>query len=125
MRYCPPDPTRVCGEELLGSRVFVSNVEVRFPLAGLLSRQLDYGRIPADGFIFADGGLVWSGRRVAGGGQVNPFDFAQGQGTNGISSIGAGVRVNAGGLPFEFAMIRALDGPRPGWQSDFGFRVGF
>jgi outer membrane protein assembly factor BamA len=125
MRYCPPDPTRVCGEELLGSRVLVSNVEVRFPLAGLLSRQIDYGRIPADGFIFADGGLVWSGRRVTGGGPVNPFDFAQGQGTNGISSIGAGVRVNAGGLPFEFAMIRALDGPRPGWQSDFGFRVGF
>jgi hypothetical protein len=117
LRYCPPDPRRVCGDELLGSRVVVSNVELRFPLWGLFSRQIDYGRIPADGFVFADGGLVWSGS--------NPLGFAPGGRANGISSIGAGVRLNAGGLPFEVAGIRALDGPRPGWQTDFGFRIGF
>jgi Tol biopolymer transport system component len=116
LRYCPPDPTRVCGDELLGSRVLVSNIEIRFPLWGIFSRQVDYGRLPADGFVFADGGLVWSG---------GPFGFAREKQTNGISSIGAGIRLNAGGLPFEIAAIRALDGPRPGWQTDFGFRVGF
>jgi Tol biopolymer transport system component len=110
MRHCPPDPARVCGDELLGSRMLVGNLEVRVPLWGIVSRQLDYGRVPADAFVFADGGLVWSGR---------------GTRAHGISSIGAGVRVNAGGLPFEVAAIRALDGPRRGWQSDFGFRVGF
>ena len=109
IRQCPPDPTRVCGDELLGSRVMVSNVELRVPLWGIVSRQLDYGRLPADAFVFADGGLVWSAGRRA----------------NSISSVGAGFRLNAGGLPFEFAMIRALDGPRPGWQPEFGFRVGF
>jgi Tol biopolymer transport system component len=124
LRYCPPDPGRVCGEELLGSRLLVSNVEIRFPLWGIVSRELDYGRIPADGFIFADGGLVWSGRG-RGSAERDPFALAPGNNANGISSIGAGIRLNAGGLPFEFAMIRALDGPRPGWQSDFGFRVGF
>jgi hypothetical protein len=67
-------------------------------------------------FFFADGGMVWSGQRP---------DVAPARRVNGISSIGAGVRLNAGGLPFEVAAIRALDGPRPGWQSDFGFRVGF
>jgi hypothetical protein len=44
---------------------------------------------------------------------------------NGITSIGGGVRLNAGGLPFEIAAIRALDGPHPEWHYDFGFRVGF
>jgi hypothetical protein len=115
LRHCPPDPTRVCGDQLLGSRLLVSNVEVRFPLWGAFSRQLDYGRLPADGFLFADGGLVWS----------EPLTSGRARRVNGISSIGAGIRLNAGGLPFEYAVIRALDGPRPGWQTDFGFRVGF
>ena len=117
LRYCPPDLARVCGDELLGSRVLVTNLEIRFPLWGVFSRQLDYGRIPADGFVFADGGLVWSGRQGP--------DLTRGTRINGISSVGAGVRTNAGGLPFEFAVIRALDGPQPGWQTDFGFRIGF
>ena len=119
LRYCPPDPTRVCGEELLGSRLLVTNVEVRFPLLGMFSRQIEYGWLPADGFLFADGGLVWSGAQPPG------LDLPQRKGTTGISSIGGGIRMNAGGLPFEFAVIRSLDGPRPEWQTDFGFRVGF
>jgi hypothetical protein len=110
LRACPPDPTRVCGDELLGSRLLVSNVEVRFPIWGMFSREIDYGPLPADAFLFADGGLVWSGVRPR---------------ATGISSLGGGVRLNAGGLPFEVSAIRALDGPRPGWQWDFGFRVGF
>jgi Tol biopolymer transport system component len=114
LRYCPPDPTRICGDELLGSRLLVGNVEIRVPLWGMFTRQIDYGRVPADLFLFADGGLVWS---------RSPLDGARR--ANGISSIGGGIRMNAGGLPFELAAIRALDGPRPGWQTDFGFRVGF
>jgi hypothetical protein len=42
-----------------------------------------------------------------------------------ISSFGGGVRVNALGCPLELAAIRALDGPRPRWHFDWGFRVGF
>jgi outer membrane protein assembly factor BamA len=117
VRNCAPDLTRVCGDELLGSRVLVGNVELRFPIWGVWSRQLDYGRIPVDAFLFADGGLVWSGP---------PAASDLGRHANGITSIGGGVRVNAGGLPFEIAAIRALDdAARPGWQTDFGFRVGF
>jgi Tol biopolymer transport system component len=125
LRYCPPDPTRICGEELLGSRVLVSNVEFRFPIWGLFTRQIDYGRLPADAFVFADGGLVWSAPHPFGAEPGMAFNVAPRRRGNGISSIGAGIRLNAGGLPFEIAAIRALDGPRPGWQSDFGFRVGF
>ena len=108
LRYCRPDATRVCGDDLLGSRLLVGNVELRVPLSGIRSRQIDYGMFPADAFVFADGGRIW------GDGS-----------TSMISSIGGGVRVNAMGFPLELAAIRALDGPRPRWQFDLGFRVGF
>lgn len=109
VRYCHPDATRVCGDNLLGNRLLVGNIEVRVPLWGLLSRQIDYGMFPIDAFVFADGGLISS----------------QPRGRTGISSIGGGLRVNAGGLPLELGAVRALDGPRPRWQFDLGFRVGF
>ncbi|MBY0496850.1 MAG: BamA/TamA family outer membrane protein, partial [Cyanobacteria bacterium] len=116
LRYCRPDATRACGDDLLGSRLLVGNVEVRVPLSGIRSRQIDYGTFPADAFVFADGGRIWSGagNREPGAGL-----------TAMISSIGGGVRVNAMGFPLELAAIRALDGPRPRWQFELGFRVGF
>jgi outer membrane protein assembly factor BamA len=113
LRYCTPDAAQVCGDELLGNRLLVGNLEVRFPLLGMWSRQLEYRVIPVDAFFFADGGIV-SGNREPGAGSRHS-----------ISSIGAGLRMNAGGLPLEIGAVRALDGPRPRWQFDLGFRVGF
>ncbi len=115
-RHCQPTPSRACGDELLGNRLLVANIELRFPVWGLLSRQIEYGPLPADAFIFADGGIVWSEDRS------RETDVKR---RSTISSIGAGVRLNAGGLPFEFAVVRALDGPAAGWSFDYGFRVGF
>ena len=108
LRYCQPDATLTCGDELMGNRLLVGNIEVRVPVRGLLSREIEYGMFPMDAFLFADGGVVSSGER-----------------RTGISSIGGGIRVNAGGLPLELGAVRALDGPRPRWQFDLGFRVGF
>jgi Tol biopolymer transport system component len=113
LRYCRPDATRMCGDDLLGSRLLVGNLEVRVPLWGILSGEIDYGMFPADAFVFADGGRVWSGSRPTA------------PGSRMISSFGGGVRVNALGFPVELAAIRALDGPRPRWHFDLGFRVGF
>jgi Tol biopolymer transport system component len=115
-RRCHPDPSMACGGELMGNRLLVGNLEVRVPLAGMLSGRLQYGRLPIDTFVFADGGLVWS--RFDG----NASDISR---RTAISSIGMGVRVNAGGLPFEIAAVRALDGPARRWFVDFGFRTGF
>jgi Tol biopolymer transport system component len=114
LQYCTPQDTQVCGDELLGSRLLVGNLEVRFPVLGLWSRQLDYRVIPIDAFFFADGGII-SGSREPGAGNRR----------HSISSVGAGLRMNAGGLPLEIGAVRALDGPRPRWQFDLGFRVGF
>lgn len=106
--YCRPDATHVCGEELLGHRLLVGNIELRVPIAGILSRQIDYSWFPADAFVFADGGMIHGAAR-----------------SSAISSFGAGLRANAAGFPVEISAIRALDGPRPRWQFDLGFRVGF
>jgi Tol biopolymer transport system component len=108
VRYCRPDAARVCGDDLLGHQLVVGNVEVRVPLWGIVSRQIDYRSFPADAFVFADGGVIKGEAR-----------------STAISSFGGGVRVNAMGFPLEVAAIRALDGPRPRWQFDLGFRVGF
>lgn len=128
LRYCTPDATQVCGDELLGNRLLVGNLELRFPLLGMWSRQLEYRVIPIDAFFFADGGIIAGPSTSSGppraesrGGNREP-----GAGNrHSISSIGAGLRMNAGGLPLEVGVVRALDGPRPRWQFDLGFRVGF
>ena len=108
LRFCRPDAARGCGQDLLGSRLLVGNVEVRVPIWGIRSGQIEYGMIPADAFVFADAGRIWGDDSSAA-----------------ISSFGAGIRANAAGFPIEIAAIRALDGPRARWQFDFGFRVGF
>ena len=108
LRFCTPEATDVCGDELLGSQLLVGNLEVRFPVPGVWTRQLDYRIIPIDAFFFADAGMI-----------------ASGPARTSISALGAGLRTNAGGLPLEFVWVRALDGPRPRWQFDLGFRVGF
>ena len=125
VRYCRPDANRVCGDDLLGHQLLVGNVEVRVPLWGIKSRQIDYGPFPADAFVFADGGMIRSGtgNREPGAGIAGSRLPAPG--SRMISSFGGGVRVNALGFPVEIAAIRALDGPRPRWQFDLGFRVGF
>jgi Tol biopolymer transport system component len=114
---CQPNTSGECGafEELLGSRLLVANLELRAPLTGVRSRDLRYGPVPLEGFVFADSGLVWA----------RSADFAARGGRRLVSSIGAGVRVNAFGFPLEFSAVRATDFPSRGWSFDFSFRPGF
>ena len=114
VRYCTPAAADACGDELLGSQLLVGNLELRFPIPGVWTGQLDYRIIPIDGFVFADAGVI-SATRESGSATRR----------HSISAIGAGVRTSAGGLPLEIVWLRALDGPRPRWQFDLGFRVGF
>ncbi len=104
----------VAQKDFLGSRLLVANAEVRFPVLGVASRELTYASLPAEGFLFADSGLVWH-RREPG----------EGFGRRWVSSAGAGLRLRALGLPFEIAGIHALDEPARGWSLDFSFRPSF
>ena len=79
------------------------------------------GADPSEGFILADGGLVWSRDEGVSARPANILGWHR----RGISSLGAGVRLNAGGLPVELAAIRALDGPAPPGCSISAIRVGF
>ena len=108
LRYCRPDATRVCGDDLLGSRLLVGNLELRVPLWGVRSRQIDYGMFPADVFVFADGGRIWGDGSTAM-----------------ISSYGGGVRVNAMGFRWSWPPSAPSTARIRRWQFDLGFRVGF
>lgn len=100
-------------DQLLGNRYAVMNVEVRAPLLGLLTGNLDYGRIPIEGLIFADGALLWTPHANA------PLERDR------FSSVGAGVRANLGGFVLETTGVRPFDKPRNGWTVSFLIRPGF
>jgi hypothetical protein len=99
-------------DELAGSRIASMNVELRAPLLGLLSGNLDYGRLPIEAFAFADGAMLWT--REGNGWDRDRF-----------RSVGLGARVNAGGIVFEIAAARPFDRLRNGWTASLLLRPGF
>lgn len=101
---------------LLGTGLLVAKVELRVPVLSAFSSRVRYGPVPADAFVFADGGRAWGGEERFGPG-----------GTGGIlvRSVGAGVRVNAIGMILELAAVRPLDLKRSGWTYAFSVRPGF
>jgi Tol biopolymer transport system component len=111
---CRVDADGVCGalEDLLGRRLLVGNLELRAPLMGIFSREFRYDPVPAEAFLFADSGIVWS--------RAASIDAR-----HRITSFGAGMRVYAFGLPLEVAVVRGVDSPARGWSFDFSFRQGF
>jgi hypothetical protein len=115
---CQVDDHGECAalEELLGSRLLVGNIEVRAPLLGIRNRELRYGPLPVEGFLFADTGLVWA-RSAA--------FTATGRERRLVGSFGVGARINAFGMPLEFAAVRAMSAPARGWSFDVSFKQGF
>jgi len=100
-------------DQLSGNRYALANLELRAPLLGLLTGNLDYGKTPVEALIFADGALLWTPRRGAAAQQDR------------FTSIGAGIRANLGGIVLEPAAARMFDGPRAGWTASFLIRPGF
>jgi len=116
---CSPTPGPDCSSTNLldGSRLFVGNVELRFPLLGLLNRTFSYGPLPVEGMVFMDTGSLWTRQGGADGG------FWSG---HLMRSLGTGVRVNAGGMVFEIAAVRPFDRvDRRGWTISFNLMPGF
>jgi Tol biopolymer transport system component len=103
-------------DALFGSRLFVTNVELRMPVAGMLSREMRYGTIPAEAFLFADAGVAWTREEVPA--------FAGGA-RRLVRSAGAGVRVNAFGMVIEAGAARPFDRAKNGWTVVFNLRPAF
>jgi Tol biopolymer transport system component len=104
-------------DSLIGSRILVANAEVRAPLLGLFTGNLDYGRIPIDLAAFFDAGVAWT--------RTNRPAFAGGT-RDLVRSAGVAARINAFGLfVLEIAASRPFDRVTRGWQWQIGIRQGF
>jgi Tol biopolymer transport system component len=105
-------------EQLIGSRLLVAGLELRAPLVGLFTGELEYGPIPAELVGFFDAGVAWDD-------ETQPSGF--GNGTRPWArSFGGGVRVNAFGYAIvELLAARALDREDRSWRFVFGVRPGF
>jgi Tol biopolymer transport system component len=114
---CGKGPDCPAFDRLLGSRVAVANVELRFPLFGALGRRRLYAPVPLELGAFADAGIAWTSRDRA--------QFLGGDRTW-VRSVGAMARLNLFGYAVvELDLARPLDRPRREWQLQFNLRPGF
>ncbi len=86
--------------QLLGSRVMVANVELRFPLV----RKIDLGVLPVstpplDGLLFYDEGLAWSHGQSVYGSRPPNYDLTRQRYP--LRSYGVGLRLNL----FNYALV--------------------
>jgi dipeptidyl aminopeptidase/acylaminoacyl peptidase len=100
-------------DELTGSRLGLLNVELRAPIFGLLTGDLNYGPVPIEAIAFADAGFLWTPRSGA------PAERDR------FRSAGAGARINVGGFVFEATAARVFDRPDKNWTASVLLRPGF
>ncbi len=101
---CPlvgANPTNCSAVQLLGSRVAVANVELRFPLL----KKIELGFLPTplppiDGLFFYDEGLAWTHGQSVYGSRPPLLDISNARYP--LRSYGAGLRVNL----LNYAILR-------------------
>ena len=104
-------------DRLIGSRMATMNVELRVPLEGLRSGNIEYGRIPIDLVAFADAGLAWTSTSLP---------VWLGGDRNVVRSVGGAARINVMGLlVVEVAVSRPFDRAEGGAKFQIGVREGF
>jgi Tol biopolymer transport system component len=103
---------------LLGSRMLVGNLELRFPLLGVLGLGHGYyGAFPIEAAVFGDAGVAWNA------GDTPKFLGGKRQAA---TSAGAALRVNLFGFAVvEVDYVKAFQRPDKGWLWQFGFTPGF
>ena len=107
------DPNR-----LFGSKMFVANAELRFPLFGVLGIGKGYyGVFPIDMIFFYDWGVAWTEKNKP---------VLSGRERTSVSSAGLGLRVNVFGyLVVGVNYVKPFDRPDKGWYFQFSFWPGF
>ncbi|MEO6236984.1 MAG: BamA/TamA family outer membrane protein [Vicinamibacterales bacterium] len=104
-------------DRLLGSRMLVANVELRFPLWGAFGGDNFYGPVPVELGVFADAGAAWDRSRSL---------HLTGAERNLVRSVGATARVNLFGYAIgQVDYVRPLDRSGRGWLWQFSLRPGF
>lgn len=104
-------------DRLIGSRMLVGNVELRFPPWGAFGGSNFYGPLPVELGVFADGGAAWT---------RDTSIHLSGPSQNFVKSWGALARVNVFGFAVaEIDYVRPLDRLGRGWMWQFNLRPGF
>ncbi len=105
-------------DQLLGSRLLVGNLELRFPLLGLLGLGSGYyGAFPIEAAVFADGGVAWDSQH-----QASLF----GGDRRAVSSAGAALRINLFGYAIgEIDLVKPFQRPDKGWYLEISLTPGF
>jgi Tol biopolymer transport system component len=117
---CQAGPSGSCEafDQLLGSRMLVGNVELRFPLLRPFGAGSGmYGPVPIEVAFFADGGVAWTGDQAPSfaGGNRRP-----------VSSAGVSLRMNLFGFTVAQAdLAYPLQRPGRGWVFGFSLTPGF
>jgi len=117
---CRPTATSPCEllDRLIGSRMLVGNLELRFPLLKPFGAQRNmYGPLPIEVALFADSGTAWNspGRPSVLGGS-----------REGVASTGLALRVNLLGFAVgEFDVTRAYQRPVHDWVFSFNLQPGW
>lgn len=111
-------------EQLFGSKLMVANVELRFPLFGVLGLGRGYyGILPLDFVAFYDAGIAW-GLEAEGDTSNKPF-FLGGD-RKPLTSAGIGVRMNLFGyIIMGFNLVKPLNRPNQDLYFQFTIMPGF
>ena len=111
-------------DQMLGSRVAVANLELRFPPFGAFGGKGLYGPIPLEFLGFAEAGVAWNkGDKVS-------FDLGGADGSlterKPVRSVGVGARMNFFGYAIlELDYAKPLDRPLKNWVWVFSISPGF
>ncbi len=97
------------------SRFMVANAELRAPVAALFHRDGRNASLPMEALAFADCGRFWMPTAAAASTTTNAT----------LCSAGAGARINAAGLVFEFDAVRPFGPASGGWRLGINFQPGF
>ncbi len=105
-------------DRLIGSRLAITNFEVRFPLFGLFHVGSGfYGVFPIETGVFYDAGWAWTRNDKA--------SFLGGD-RQAVRSYGATARINLLGYAvLEVDYVNPVDRPQKGWFWQFNFTAGF
>lgn len=113
-------------DQLFGSKIFVANVELRFPLFGVLGIGKGYyGIFPVDFISFFDAGVAWMEGDYDSDGDDDRAWFLGGD-RRLVRSVGVGLRTNLlGFIILGLDYVHPLDRPNKNWYFQFTLTPGF
>ena len=130
---CAPDGSCPVFDQLLGSKMIVANLELRFPPLGVLGLGNSFfGFLPLELGVFADAGLAWGSADLLTddpAGETDELDaraFFLGGDRDPVFSAGVSARFNLFGyFILGLDWVKPFQRPDKGWHLQFNISQGF